>query len=167
MKNTIVSFHIGRGGRFHNAGHLTFTGTNKIGHYTENLFINFENWADVVKPFDKYSTELNEVTDLLNNEDFETLLSKFGILESDLGEKVYFDGSGSPVGLTVEEEETGIGTINIDHGYDTTYTKLIEDCTSNEFQAICNSNEWNKDKLIEEFLEVNEADTVEDYFDNY
>lgn len=38
-ENTIVAFHVGRGGRFHNAGHVTFVGKKGISEFTNNLFI--------------------------------------------------------------------------------------------------------------------------------
>lgn len=41
--STIVAFHIGRGGRFNNPGHLSFCGENKIGHYINGLFLSREN----------------------------------------------------------------------------------------------------------------------------
>lgn len=37
-ENLIVSFHIGRGGRFHNAGHLSYLGERKIGSFISDLF---------------------------------------------------------------------------------------------------------------------------------
>ena len=36
-KNTIVAFHIGRGGSFYNPGHLTFIGVQKIGETSDFL----------------------------------------------------------------------------------------------------------------------------------
>lgn len=40
---TIVAFHIGRGGRFNNAGHLSFIGEHNINEYVGNLFISEDN----------------------------------------------------------------------------------------------------------------------------
>jgi hypothetical protein len=36
----ILAFHIGRGGRFHNPGHLTFIGFKAIDRFTDDLFMN-------------------------------------------------------------------------------------------------------------------------------
>lgn len=99
-ENTIVAFHIGRGGRFYNAGHLSFLGEYRI---DDSRFLN----------------------DLSLSED----------------ELVYVDSVGSEVGLTVEEAKTGIGRINIDGIYDTTYTKLLSDCDDKELEAIAKTED--------------------------
>ena len=39
--DTIVAFHIGRGGHFHNPGHLSFIGKKLISDFTDSLFIGF------------------------------------------------------------------------------------------------------------------------------
>jgi hypothetical protein len=62
---------------------------------------------------------------------------------------VYVDGSGNSVGLTDNDVKNGIGTIDIDGAYDTTYTKLLSECDDREIEAIRNSSEWNKDELLE------------------
>lgn len=36
----IIAFHIGRGGHFNNAGHLTFIGERDINEFTDKLFLN-------------------------------------------------------------------------------------------------------------------------------
>lgn len=43
----IVAFQIGRGGRFNNGGHKSFIGEKKIGDFTNDLFINYENAQNV------------------------------------------------------------------------------------------------------------------------
>lgn len=43
-KRTLVTFHIGRGGHFHNQGHVSFVECGEeIEHYTNNFFLGFEN----------------------------------------------------------------------------------------------------------------------------
>ncbi len=39
-EDLILCFHIGRGGDFHGAGHLTFEGEKTIEEFTDNLFLN-------------------------------------------------------------------------------------------------------------------------------
>jgi hypothetical protein len=78
-------------------------------------------------------------------------------------ETEYVDGAGNYVGLTVEEEKTGIGRINIDNEYDTTYTRSLFDCSFKEIMAIKESKEWNAEDLIKTFLEDCGYETFEDY----
>jgi len=93
MRNKkIVAFHIGRGGRYYNAGHLSYIGEYEISHFINDLFIQ-EN-----------------------------------------GE--YFDGSENSVGLTEKEVETGIGRIDVDGLYDTTYCKFLDECNEEELELI-------------------------------
>jgi hypothetical protein len=102
MKNlenkTIVAFHIGRGGRFNNAGHTSFVGEKSISNFVDSLFL---------------------------NED----------------ETEYTDGNGNKIGLTVKECNSGIGIINIDGGYDTTYTCYLQDCSDEELEIIAKTKE--------------------------
>ncbi len=108
-KGIIVAFHIGRGGRWYNAGFKTFIGEKKIGEFTDDLFI-------------------------YNN-------------------SYYIDCNGNAVGLTCEEEETGVGRINEDGEYDTTYSQYLEDCSEEEIELINNSDFY---KSIELTLEMEE-----------
>ncbi len=121
---TIVKFHIGRGGRFNNAGHLSFEGVSRIdeGSSYDQLFLSHD-------------------------------------------ETYFINDAGNEVGLTVEEAESGIGTIDQDGAYDTTYTKHLEDVNYKEFQAIKASDEWNKDELVEKILDHYECD--EDLIEMY
>jgi hypothetical protein len=133
-ENTIVAFHVGRGGRFHNAGFKTFIGEKKISDFTDDLFI----------------------------KDREN--GKFCTPE-------YTDGGGNPVGLTVKEAETEIGIIDIDGGYNTTYTNFLSDCDENEIKLIIESREWNRDDLLDlyaEYLGYSETEIrLMNFFDDY
>jgi hypothetical protein len=130
----IVAFHTGRGGRFYNAGHTTFIGEKKISEFTDSLFIRFENEQEVIGKFSNEQVS-NAVAEAIHEEDFETL-AKFGIAKSNLGNQEYFDGVGSPVGLTVNEANEGVGCINIDNEYDTTCACYIEDCSDEQIEMI-------------------------------
>ena len=115
----IVAFHTGRGGRYHNAGHVTYIGEKNIGEFLNDLFFNEET-------------------------------------------QEYYGGNGELVGLTQAEVESGVGSINIDHQYDTTTTCHIEDCSEREIEMICQSNEYKSVELTQ-YLE-----SVTDYkFDGW
>lgn len=133
-ENTIVAFHIGRGGRFHNAGFKTFIGEKNINDFINDLFI----------------------------KDREN--GKFCTPE-------YVDGCGNLVDLTVKEAKTGIGCINIDFDYNTTYTKFLADCTETEIKLIIESNEWNKENLLDLYaahLGYSETEIkLMNFFDDY
>jgi hypothetical protein len=65
-------------------------------------------------------------------------------------ETEYLNESGNSVELTVEEAESGIGTINQDNGYNTTYSLNITDCGDEELNAIVDADPWNRDQLLSE-----------------
>jgi hypothetical protein len=96
QNQTIVAFHVGRGGKYWNPGHVSFIGEKKIREFTGNLFLSEE-------------------------------------------EEEFLDGNGNSVGLTIQECENGIGTINIDGGYDTTYTCYLSDCSDEELEIIADT----------------------------
>lgn len=151
MKNqnenlAIVAFHIGRGGRRNNAGHKTFIGEKKIGTFTDHLFLNPENLADFSK---RYGFDI--MVDLIQARDFDTLEEKFGITEEMIGEQIYTDCNGNQVGLTLAEEETGIGCIDEDGQYDTTYSCYLSDCSEEEIELISSSDFY---KSIELTLQI-------------
>lgn len=149
---TIVAFHVGRGGKFNNAGFKSFIGSKSIGDFTGNLFLNFENEMEFKNRFgfDWTGTDQKCILDLITDLDFSELEEKFGITEKMLGEAIYSDGGGNPVGLTLEERESGIGTINIDEDYDTTYTCYINDCGEDELKLIIKDAPYNLIELMEE-----------------
>ena len=155
----IVAFHVGRGGRSYNAGHTSFIGEKRISEFTNDLFTRFENERDFTDRFgfdDTHGTGIKCILDCMADENFEILEEQYGIKESDLGEIEYYKGeSGDGVGLTKKEADTGIGTINIDNGYSTTYTKLIEDCSEHEIELILKCNSY-KSQGLEDWLINNE-----------
>jgi hypothetical protein len=131
-ENVIVAFHIGRGGHFYNSGHLSYIGEQKIGDFTSELFISYENQSDILRKIGKRKNLISRFEKCLDADDF-GFFEKLGF---DLGEKIYTDSNGRSVGLSLEEEESGIGRINIDFDYNTTYTCLLSDCDENELQVI-------------------------------
>ena len=149
--NTIVAFHIGRGGHFNNQGHLSYCGENTIGHYTNDLFIGWKNEQDIVQKIGDRENLIKKYENCRDAEDF-TFFEKLGF---DFGEKIYITASGNHVGLSVEEEEeTGIGRINIDNDYDTTYTCLLSECDRGELNAILTAKGYVAD-YVREYAEEN------------
>ena len=151
---TIVAFHVGRGGRFNNPGHKNFVGEKKIGDFVENLFLNYENQSDLFRKIEGRKNLEKKYYECCDSDDFTWFTNK-GFT---LGEKIYTDCDGNPVGLTEKEEERGIGCINIDHQYDTTYTKYLGECDHEEMLLIEKSGEWNKIQLIEKFFSERHCD---------
>jgi len=152
MSDIIVAFHIGRGGRSHNPGHKSFIGEKSIGEFTEDLFTRFEHQ-------DKFHNRLGWdesfggvkcIIDCLTDEDFETLETYYGISRDDLGELEYYCGaSGNSVGLTQTDVASGVGVINIDYDYDTTYAKYLSDCDKDELELIRKYTGWKSNELKE------------------
>jgi hypothetical protein len=149
-ENTIVAFHIGRGGRYNNAGYLQFIGENKIGDFAEDLFGRYELQHNFSNRYGYEDTHDGQkcIIDLIQDYDFVELEDKFGITEEMLGEYTYYDGGGNTTDLTQSQVDSGIGTINIDYDFDTTYTKYLCDCSEKEIEAIKDSQYWNKEELI-------------------
>lgn len=157
----IVAFHIGRGGRFNNAGFLRFLGEKRIGDFTEDLYPGYENERDFKDRlgWDQSFDGIPCILDCFTNRDLETLEKSYGITEEQLGEYGYWKGNGNHSGLYEKQVESGIGTINIDHDYDTTYTTYLDECSDRELEAIIYSDVWafiehdSNENLNEDYLE--------------
>ena len=164
LDNTIVAFHVGRGGSFNNQGHLSFLGENEIGDFINDLYPDYENINVFKKRYGFADTADNQrcILDLITDGEFEQLEEKFGITEEMLGDVVYFDSGGNPVGLSQDDVDSGIGKIDIDGAYNTTYTKSLEDCDEYEIEAIRESNYWNKSELLELLGEKEEEEEEEE-----
>ena len=132
-KGKIVAFHTGRGGRYFNAGHVSYVGQKDINEFTNDLFTNFENQCDIRRQLENYPN-LTELLDKAiendgNNEYFERFNNWFP-----LGELIWTTRNGDPVGLEVDND--GTGRIEIDGAYDTTTACHIEDCSDRELSLI-------------------------------
>jgi hypothetical protein len=153
----IVAFHIGRGGRFHNAGHKTYLGEKEICEFLDDLHTEFENQSDFKNRYGWDSTNDPDqrcILDLLTDEDFDELEEKFGISKEMLGEKMYCTSAGNYTGLSQKDVDSGVGTLNIDNEYDTTVSMYIEDCSEDELFLIKQSNEF-KSYELQEYLANN------------
>lgn len=142
-EETLVTFHIGRGGMYYNSGFKTFVDLDTpINNYTDDLFVNFENRYDVMKKIEKNSILCkfkDEISDAMSDLDYDKLL-QFGITEEELGETYYFSSGGSNTGLVYDND--GTGCIDIDGDYDTTYVCFLKDCDEKEANLILKSRNY-------------------------
>lgn len=134
-KSSIVAFKIGRGGQFHNAGHKSYLGKFEIKYYTNDLFVDYKNASSILKSLKKYPNLLEYVAQNYKNPDerAQRLFQKLGF---EFGEEIYVSSTGFEVGLTERDVISGIGCIDIDGDYDTTYTQYIHECDLSELKLI-------------------------------
>lgn len=146
-KKIILAFHIGRGGRFNNPGHLTYLGEQAITELSvyNDLFQRYEHEYKILKRFEGHENihqALQDAcTDSLSLRTGFTAkhiaqLARVGLTPGDFGQIIYVDHNGEGVGLTSAEAETGIGCIDIDAQYDTTYTVAGDGLGEEEMNAI-------------------------------
>lgn len=162
-ENTLITFHIGRGGRFHNAGHKQYVDQDKeISTYTDDLFIRFENIYEVnekIKNNSILSRNSDEIQDLIADAEngmekaFEQL-AIFGITRQELGELYYFTCGGSNTGLPVNNDGTGM--IDIDRDYDTTIVTRLADLSEDEARMVLSSGNWVSADVREYLLDAHE-----------
>ena len=150
MKDLIVGFKIGRGGRFNNSGYKTFLGECKISDFTNDLFVRFENEGKILKEIGNRQNLIDKFYECRSSENFD-FFEKLGF---DLGQKIFVDGNDNEVGLSYEDYLSGIGIIDIDGAYDTVYTKLLSDLKESDIDLVNASDFWNSPQMIE-FLESN------------
>lgn len=144
-EKTLVAFHTGRGGHYHNAGHVSYLGQDTpIFTYTNDLFVNFENFREILNQVGNREN----LRELVLNAEYDNAqyrrLTNWGV---DFGKEIYTDCNGSPVGLDFEND--GTGEINIDNDYDTTTVIRLEDCSEGQLQLILNSDEYISQDVIE------------------
>lgn len=142
MKNqnkTILAFHIGRGGKFNNAGYLSYIGQKDISYFTDNLFLKFENEDDVLSQIEGKENLEQLFEKCRDEDDFTEFEKRTGL---DLGEKVYFKNTGNTVGLSELECMTGIGRIDIDGEYETYYTGYSDYLNIKEAKSVIKSDDF-------------------------
>ena len=165
--STIVAFHTGRGGRYYNAGHVTFLGEKKISDFTYDLFVRFENELDIYEAIDNRPNLLEKYYECSDKEDF----SFFEKLGFKIGEKIYTDGNGNPVGLTVSEADSGVGSINIDNDYNTTTCVFVKDLSDDDINIIIKSDVFDREYVLNEYAKYCGFEDYEielmQYFDDY
>lgn len=119
MNNTIVSFHVGRGGRFNNPGHLYFLGQMDI-------------------------QQLLTLCDNSRNHTFYYDRDKAGRFIP----PAYFDSNGNKI-ITMKQVETGVGYLEWDTTYNTDYAIRLEDCDEKELQAILDYNGFVPSEILD------------------
>lgn len=158
--STIVYFHTGRGGRFNNSGHKSFRGSKDIIEVLQLCdsgrhwnFINPENYYDIRKKLEKkdLTNLLKLFDDCTDKNDYSDFEKRTGLI---LGEDYYFDGNGVPL-ISVAEAETGLGRLDWDGDYDRDTCQYLSDCDESELILIAESNEWNKESLLQEYFDKN------------
>jgi len=145
IEKRLVAFQIGgrhgqrpRG----NGANLTFLDVDKpITDYTGDLNIDFENYSDYLEKIGDRPNLISLLQEAESNPEAEARLKNWGF---NLGEKIYVDATnGRPVGLTLTEAASGVGAINLDNQYDTTYVIHLGDCDVNELTAIIEGFKFN------------------------
>jgi hypothetical protein len=147
---TILHFHTGRGGRFHNAGFRSFCGTKNI----------------------------TEVLNQCDNSGQNTFIQNRDV-KGRFCEPFYADCNGNFI-ISFKDAEAGVGTLNWDNNYDTDDCILLSECDAKELKLIYDSQEWNKESVLQEFFithtdlkinwklfdETKYPDLIEDYFND-
>jgi hypothetical protein len=146
---TTVAFHIGRGGHFNNSGHVSYLDCNvKIGDYTNDLSIIFENQLEIAASLEvnmpgkqrrrNIEKLFDTATDDIHTKEAEKARERCEFITGkSFGELCYgYDGTAI---ISVEDVEKGVGIVNIDHDYDTTYVKYLSECGEEELELIANS----------------------------
>ena len=137
-ENIFVSFHIGRGGRFHNQGHVSF--------------INEMDFEDLI------IANVNDGKLFLND----TVYDPETDIETELPREqwTYTDAAGNVI-LEAGEADEKTGRINFDGDYDTDVTRTLDECNEKEWNALIhayNDMEYMSDELIagiEEYCKEN------------
>ncbi len=146
---TILAFHVGRGGQFYNPGYVKFIGScNGIEDFTDDLHIIRENEYELFDTIAGRENLENKFYQCQDTGDW----SFFEKLGFDIGQEVYVDQVGNPVDLTVSQAATGIGRINNDYDYDSTYTCYLEDLDKEDLLAILYSEPWTINEYIKEYF---------------
>jgi hypothetical protein len=143
VNDVIVAFSISGGGG--NRKKLEFVGVHNIDHFIQtghySLFLRFENMPNS-DDFAQVQPLFDSLMDKALNGDQEAKAEIEAAIGYELGELRWCDGSGNSVGLTLKESESGIGRIDMDGDYDTTYCQLLVDCDANELKLIKNSIDY-------------------------
>lgn len=122
MKEKYVAFHIGRGGRFHNAGHKSFYGEYSL----QDLITMFTNHLFLVEE-DERGNKLSEDKCYIHDGDGNAMLK---------GSAVY--------AMT--------GVLDFDGEYDTYTVLKMDELDSNDWEIVyraCKKGEWMSEELKE------------------
>ena len=118
IEKRVAMFNIGRGGRFNNGGNLTFEGFKRINECHD--------WS-------QNTFEINRDS------------------KSKFCKKFLVDGSGNQLMNATEYMtalETGIGCLDFDGEYDTTYTTYTDELSNDELCAMSKNREYGVDEIL-------------------
>lgn len=138
--NKIMYFHIGRGGSYNNAGHMTFCGQKDINEVLD-------------------LAEGNRQHSYLNNRDENGRFIK----------PAFYDQNGTFL-ITKEDADTGCGSIEWDTIYDADICLKLEDCSDEQLMLIYETTEyidedvrdWAKQTLIDHCVIFEEEEEEEE-----
>jgi hypothetical protein len=142
----IVAFHISGGGG--NRNKREYVGQKKISDFVGDLFVYANNHEQVISSiFDFDGVEWrdkveNAYYDYCNHQDPEDKAFVEEAIALEIGELVYLTDTRYGTCLSIKDAETGIGRVDIDGDYDTTYTCYLKDCDLNELKIIKASHEY-------------------------
>lgn len=157
--NIIVTFHVGRGGRFNNQGFLRYCGEDHSAKHqveTEN-YMAFENESEIIQKHGDDVIDL--ITDLANNplsDEYKAFCDKYG----NLGDVVINSCDGNRIGDYVEDGQPF--TYDEDGEYDTTYGIRLEDCDEDQLELIVKSNQYKSSELID-WIGQNSSLEIDEY----
>lgn len=123
---TMAIFHIGRGGRFNNGGHLEFIQLGTIDDAErllgDNVFVKDEREDDteLLRALREEEADAEQIAEV-----------EARIAADEYREPYYVDGGGNEVG------EVGGGHYDFDGAYDTLYVSRLDDLSDAEKTAIC------------------------------
>ena len=135
LSEIYVSFHKGRGGRFWNAGYVTFHGE----------------W-DFQELLQTCSDVLFEVKEIFDEDGNEVALPEDEWYVHDGGDNKLLEGR--------EEMEAKTGCLDFDGEYSTDYTRTLNECGDKEWDALERAYNSNDKYLMSEDLKK----AIEDYF---
>jgi hypothetical protein len=142
-EETLVTFHIGRGGRFNNPGFKSYCDQDRtIDSYTSDLFAMYENQHLIytkIKRKENLERLFHQATEDVGNPNdaFYEFERRTGLK---FGKAYYCNGGGNSTGLPVNND--GTGCIDEDGQYDTTIVQKLEDCNEDELLLIYESNNY-------------------------
>ena len=127
------------------------------------LFTGYENESDFKSRlgYDESYGGVKSILDCFISRDTDTLEESYGITEEQLGSFIYRDFNGNEVGLTQDDVITGVGRIEIDGDYDTTYTKYLSDLDAAEIRAIIKSIYWQQEEVYIALLDLHGYEVTE------
>lgn len=168
-KATTVRFHVGRGGHYHNSGHMSYEGEctaeELINLCSNDLFYNPTNHYEVMQQIAGRSNIEKLYYACYNAQKFENFTMKTGIEVSE--EWGYFDLNGRLL-ATDTEVDSGEICLEWDYDYDTDIICAVNDLSDESMQLIIDRGDSEILKEIAEHKGFSEiAIELMDYFNNW